>query len=273
MSTVPAKSCRRVVVTGASGRIGRFLVPALIDADFEVSALDIVAPQEPDPRARHLVADMTNREELRRLLIGHDALVHLAANPLAQEWSEVEPANITGAVSVLETAGELGLDKLIFASSIHVCGYARQDDHFHSNMPVRPDGPYGVSKAFGEAVARYVHERFGPSVFVLRIGTCRARPLTIRERTTWISPPDLVRLVLACLNQRPAAQSYRTLWAFSANRNAHIDRSDWDAIGYQPGDDAENYLDGLTDPEAGTVAEGRIGGRFIKAARKQGDDS
>lgn len=271
MSALPAKPCRRVLVTGASGRIGRFLVPALIDAGFEVSALDIVVAQEPDPRARYLSADVTNREELRRLLVGHDAVIHLAANPLAQEWSEVEPANITGAVSVLETAGELGLDKLIFASSLHVCGYATLGDHFHANMPVRPDGPYGVSKAFGEAVARYVHERFGPSVFVLRIGTCRARPLTIRERTTWISPADLVRLVRACLS--PTAKGYRMLWAFSANRHARIDRSEWGAIGYQPSDDAENYLDELTDPESGTVAEGRIGGRFIKAARKQGEDS
>ena len=133
MRALPAKPCRRVLVTGASGRIGRFLVPALIDASYEVSALDIVAPQQPDPRARNLVADMTNREEFRRLLVGHDAVIHLAANPLAQEWSEVEPANITGAVSVLETAGELGLDKLIFASSLHVCGYATLGDHFHAN--------------------------------------------------------------------------------------------------------------------------------------------
>lgn len=271
MTTPAAKPCRRILVTGSSGRIGRFLVPALIEANFDVSALDIVEPQEPDPRARHLVADITNREELRHLMAGHDALIHLAANPLAQEWDEIQPANIAGAVSVLETAGEVGVNKLIFASSLHVCGYAGREDHFHSSMPVRPDGPYGVSKAFGEAVARYVHERFGPSVFVLRIGTCRAHPLTIRERTTWISPADLVRLVVACLS--PTASGFRTLWAFSANRHAHIDRDDWDAIEYRPRDDAEDYLNELTDPEAGTAAEGRIGGRFIKAANKQGDRS
>jgi uronate dehydrogenase len=271
MSTAATKTCRRVLVTGASGRIGRFLVSALLDANFEVSALDIVAAPDADPRARHLLLDMNDREQIRTALAGHDALIHLAANPLAQEWSEVEAANITGAVSVLEAAGELGIGKLIFASSIHICGYAKLDDHFHAGMALCPDGPYGVSKAFGEAVARHVHERFGPDVVVLRIGTCRAKPLTLRERTTWISPDDFVRLVLACL--QPAVTGYRMLWAFSGNSFANIDRTDWNAIGYRPRDNADNYLAELTNPEAGTPGEGRIGGRFIKAARSRGNDS
>lgn len=265
MTTPASRVCRRILITGASGRIGRFLVPTLIDTGFDVTALDAVAPPDPDPRAHHVVADITQRETIQHLLAGHDALIHLAARPTAQEWSEVEAANIRGAVSVLEAAGENGLQKLIFTSSIHVCGYAHVEDRFDQKTPLRPDGPYGVSKAFGEAVARYVHERFGTSVFVLRVGTCRARPLTMRERTTWISPADFIRLVRACLD--PAATGYRMLWAFSANRNAHIDRRDWDAIGYRPCDDADDHLSGLSDPEAGTPGQGRIGGRFVKAPR------
>lgn len=269
--TAPASHpCRRILVTGASGRIGRFLVPALIDAGLEVTALDLLESSDRDPGAHHVIADITDRHAVQRGLAGHDAVIHLAANPLAQEWSEVEATNMRGTVSVLEAAGELGLRTLIFASSIHICGYARLQDRFDQSTPLRPDGPYGVSKAFGEAVARHVHERFGTSVFVLRIGTCRVRPLTMRERTTWISPGDFSRLVLACLN--PAASGYRMLWAFSANRNANIDRTDWEAIGYQPRDDADDYLPELSDPEAGTPGQGRIGGRFIKAAREQGDD-
>jgi uncharacterized protein YbjT (DUF2867 family) len=265
VTTPAARVCRRILVTGASGRIGRFLVPALIDAGFEITAVDVVGSPEADPRAHHIVADVTHRETIQHLLAGHDALIHLAANPNAQAWSEIEAINLSGAVSVLEAAGEHGLEKLIFTSSIHVCGYAHVEDRFDRNTPLRPDGPYGVSKVFGEAVARYVHERFGTSVFVLRVGTCRARPLTMRERTTWISPADFVRLVLACLE--PSARGYHMLWAFSANRNAHIDRTDWDAIGYRPRDDADAYLSELSDPESGTPGQGRIGGRFVKAPR------
>jgi len=265
MSMVTNEVRRRVLVTGANGRIGRFLVPALLDANFDVTALDIVASPDADVRARHLRVDMNDREEIRRALTGQDVLIHLAANPLAQEWSEVGVANITGAVSVMEAAGEIGVGKLIFASSIHICGYAKVGDRFHANTPLSPDGPYGVSKAFGEAVARHVHERFGSDVVVLRIGTCRPKPLTLRERTTWIRPDDFSRLVLACL--KADVTGCRMLWGFSANSFANIDRTDWHAVGYRPQDDTERYFGELTDPEAGTPGEGRIGGRFIKAAR------
>ena len=265
MTTPASRVCLRILITGARGRIGRFLVPALVDAGFEVTAVDTVTSPDADPGAHHVVADITHRETIQHLLAGHDALIHLAAHPTAQTWGEIEAANIRGAVSALEAAGENGLGKLIFTSSIHVCGYAHVEDRFDQNTPLRPDGPYGVSKVFGEAVARHVHERFGTSVFVLRVGTCRPRPLTMRERTTWISPADFVRLVLACLE--PAASGYRMLWAFSTNRNANIDRSDWATIGYRPCDDADDYLSELSDPEAGTPGQGRIGGRFVKGPR------
>ena len=55
-----------------------------------------------------------------------------------------------------------------------------------ADAPIRPDGPYGIGKAFGEAAARYYAEEFGLSVICLRIGTVNAReparePAAVRD--------------------------------------------------------------------------------------------
>lgn len=253
---------QRVLVTGASGRIGSMLIPALAQVGHEVTALDRTAPAIPVDNVRHVIGDITDSALMANLSAGQDALVHLAAHPTALDWTDIYLPNIIGAATVIEAAAAARVARLIVASSIHIAGHTPADARFDPTLPIRPDSPYGVSKAFAEATLRYAHERYGCAAFALRIGTCRARPLTTRERTTWLAPADFNRLVEACL--RHVDGGYHMLWGFSNNRTLDIDRTAWDAIGYAPVEDAENYREGFADVDAGTPGAGLIGGRFVQ---------
>lgn len=58
--------------------------------------------------------------------------------------------------------------------------------------PVKPDGLYGVSKCFGEAMASMYHSKFGQETALVRIGSCLEKPRDRRMMSTWLSPDDFV---------------------------------------------------------------------------------
>lgn len=114
------------------------------------------------------------------------------------------------------------------------------------DMPIRPDGPYGVGKAFGEAAGRYYSDVHGLSVICLRIGTLNreSRPTTIRHFATLLTHGDLVRLVRACLTA-PADLRYAIFYGVSDNKWRFWDISNArELAGYAPQDDAERWREG-----------------------------
>ena len=66
-------------------------------------------------------------------------------------------------------------------------------------VPVRPDGHYGLSKAFGENLAQFYFDRYGIETVSLRIGSSFPEPKDRRMLATWLSYDDLERLVVAGL--------------------------------------------------------------------------
>ena len=89
------------------------------------------------------------------LLQGVDAVVHLGGVSTEQAWSPILQANIIGAYNLYEAARKHSVKRVVFASSNHVTGFYRQDEVVGINDPARPDGLYGVSKAFGEDLSRF----------------------------------------------------------------------------------------------------------------------
>lgn len=197
-------------MTGADGRIGGILRRGLSDrfAPRWLSSSD---------------ADVTNLGALERVLAGADAVVHLAAEADAYAtWDEVLPANVIGAYHVFEAARSAGVGRVVFASSNHAMGmYMWDDDQFAGatptqvtvDAPLRPDGLYGVSKAWGEALGRLYAERHGIAVVCLRIGwvtgdgrppagtRMRREPPAVARRALgmWLSDRDCVALIEAAL--------------------------------------------------------------------------
>lgn len=227
----------RVLVTGAAGRIGRTLAAGLTGHRLRLT--DLAAPEERPADAEFVAADLTEPGSAAALVEGMDAVIHMAGHPNSRDWAVVERLNVGVTRTLLEAAAAAGVRRAIVASSVHVAGHYPGDARLTEAMPLRPDGPYGLSKAANELTLRYLCERHGITGFALRICAFQPRPVDARQLRLWLSPADMVRLAAACLTADVAG--YRAVWGLSNNARADVDRAGWDAIGYRPRDDAEQH--------------------------------
>ena len=248
---------RRVVVTGAAGRLGSILLPSLA-ARYEVVGVD----RKRVGAAPFRRASVSRLRSLVRLLQPGDVVVHLAADHRVRApWKSVAKNNIAGTRNVLEAARLVGASRVIFASSNAVTAGHETDEPWASLvagrydgldpsalpqittvMPVRPTGPYALSKVFGEAACRYYSDTFGLSTICLRIGSVAAddRPHKPREFATLLSHRDLVELIVRSI-EAPDDVRFALLYGVSANTWRFYDLSDASTIGFEPVDDAEKW--------------------------------
>jgi uronate dehydrogenase len=239
----------RILITGARGRIGSVLRPALREglAELRLSDLDevedLVAPETSVP------ADLTDYDAVARAVEGVDAVVHLGAVPDEAPFDVLAGPNLHGTFHVFEACRRAGVRRIVYASSNHATGMYPVGEPLDGRVVPRPDGLYGASKVFGEALGRMYAERFGLRVVCLRIGSFRERPGEERELSTWLSHGDAVRLVRAALT---ADVGFAIVYGASANT-----RRWWPPdteIGFVPVDDAEAFADGL--PASSYVHQG-----------------
>jgi len=153
----------RILITGASGTVGSAIIDQLGDREeYEFTCLD----REDHPDRETVIADVTDLDDLRGHFEDHDAVIHLAAAvDLSGSWEKILDVNIKGTYNVLQAAAEVGVEKFVFASSIHTVGMyevERQPEIYDPDYdlsvthedPVRPDSFYGLSKVFGETAGR-----------------------------------------------------------------------------------------------------------------------
>lgn len=247
---------KKVLITGAAGRIGRTLRTAFMGKyALRLMYNNTVFPAEGDGEV--VIADIGDFESILQATRGVDAVVHLALAG-RKEWSDWERArfNMVGTYNVFEAARLCGVRKIVFASTNHVTGFTEkmmkngemvlrpiQDRYAGPETLPRPDSLYGVGKAFGEALARYYVDRFGMSIICLRIGSFLGKdppgPLKGRVLSTWISNRDMAQLVWRSIEtDLPFGVFYgisdntRKYWEISNARKL---------LGYSPVDDAERY--------------------------------
>src|SRR5688572_1333763 len=115
----------RVAVTGAAGRLGRRVVARAVLAGHEVVAVDLPGAAEPPPEAgvEWRAADITDLEQVRAVLDGAHAVVHLGAltHPRYPE-PDVHRTNVDGTHHVLVAAEEHGVGTVCLASSVNAIG-------------------------------------------------------------------------------------------------------------------------------------------------------
>ncbi|HZE49143.1 MAG TPA: NAD(P)-dependent oxidoreductase [Jatrophihabitantaceae bacterium] len=225
-----------VLLTGAAGRIGTMLRERLPDYGVALRLFDR------EPLAGGIVGDVADAAALDEAFTGElDAVVHLAGQPTEAPWTRVREDNIEGAYQLFEAARRHGVGRVVYASSNHAVGFtARGFEDLPADTQPRPDTLYGVSKVFGEALARYYVERYGLQVACLRIGTCSTTPPDYRSLATWLSPDDCARLVHAALIAPDL--TYALVWGVSANTRRWWSLDAGRAIGYEPLDDADSYI-------------------------------
>lgn len=228
-----------VAITGAAGGIGSVLRAGLSRADFRVRALDIVpvagCSTDDDIRLVDLRDAVATQEALR----GVDAVVHLAACAAEAAFAEIHQSNVLTTYNVYEAARHLGINRVVFASSVHVSGFYPWARPTSPSDPPRPDTYYALSKLYGEGLGSMYADRYGLEVVNLRIVGFSPDPTEPAFLWGWLSPDDTVRLVTAALT----ADSVHVVTCYGLSRNTRRFYTDdgWAQLGYDPQDDAEQF--------------------------------
>lgn len=240
----------RILITGINGTIGRILRTALQD-DHDLYGLDRVSPLS-DRISSANIAEYGQVAYVVQQFSPLDCIIHLAADPnVNASWESVLVANIIGTRNVFEAAREFQVRRVIFASSSHVTGaYEGFEPNLHLHTqheppkistqdPIRPDSDYGMSKAFGETVARYYCARWGIESICLRIGAVLSNDdptSNAHLRKVWLSHRDLVQLIEKSLM---ANITFGIYYGISNNKGAFWDMNNARTeLGYEPLDDA-----------------------------------
>ena len=229
----------RLLLTGAAGNLGRELRPRLARYGHSLRLSDRSDMGEAGPGEEIMLADLADQAAVLTLVAGVDAIVHLGGVSTEQPWEPILAGNIVGMVNLYEAARRNGVKRIVFASSNHVTGFYRQDEVINSRDPVRPDGFYGLSKAFGENLAQLYWDRYGLETVSLRIGSSFAEPIDRRMLATWMSFDDLERLVVAALSAPVVGHSI--IYGLSDNRIRWWDNRHAQHIGYRPQDSSEPF--------------------------------
>jgi uronate dehydrogenase len=198
-----------ILLTGAAGVLGRWLRPRLVEKYGRLRVSDKADPAPLHKGEEGIVADISNFEQVSRAVAGSGAIIHFGAYSIEAKWETILPATIIGTYNVYEAARLHGVKRVIFASSNHAIGFHEVTKKLDASSLQKPDGYYGVSKAFGENMGSLYVDKFDMQVACLRIGSALPEPKDPRHLSTWLSYPDLFRLVTACLDAKVPEVDYR----------------------------------------------------------------
>ena len=255
----------KVALSGASGNVGRILRVELQKRGIDLRSAGGRTPLEPlHPGEDVMHGDLNDPANVDRLLTGMDVLVHMAGTSVERPLPEVVQNNLIGLHQIYEGARRHKVRRIIFASSNHAFGMYSVDEKLRLDAPVRPDGFYGLSKVWGEAMARMYWDKHGIEGISLRIGTTMGRPPeNLRQLSTWMGTEDLVQLIMRSIEAKDVG--YAAVWGISANTRSYYDLSEGNAIGYEPTENAEKWAEEILkqpnplDP----VAQRCQGGQFV----------
>ncbi|MEV4538161.1 NAD(P)-dependent oxidoreductase [Asanoa sp. NPDC049518] len=246
---------RRVLITGGAGRIGGLLKTRLA-GDYAVRSFD-VAVQEPMPGVEAVRGVIGDLDALVEACAGVDVLIHLAGIPVEALWEDLVRVNLDGTRTVLEAARLAGVPKVVLASSIHASGFqSPTTTPLPASSAPRPDTYYGWTKAAMESLGSLYSDRYGLTVFAVRIGAFQETPWSEVDVPIWLSPDDCVRLMRALVDT--PVTGFRVVWGVSANATGWLEL---DAeVGYTPADDSATVAHLAAPSDA--AAHAHLGGVF-----------
>lgn len=236
---------RYILITGACGNIGRKLRAAW-DEVYDLVLLDVAAgPDDPEV----LWADLSVLDDD---WITHfhnvDTVIHLAGNPNEfSTWEQLQSPNLDVLSNVFHAAALAGVERLIFASSNHVMGDYRDfgDMPITTELPPRPDSPYGGTKLMGERLGQSLARAFDLSFVALRLGWIQHGenlPETLPDewaRAMWLSNGDLVRLFECAVEADLEDRTFLVANGMSGNSGMRWDLTPTaEILGFVPEDDA-----------------------------------
>ena len=229
----------RLLLTGAAGGLGKVLRPRLSAMSDVLRVSDVADLGNAAAHEELMRCDLGDHEAMLALLDGVDAVVHLGGMSTDGPFEPILNANIRGAYNLYEGARINGVRRILFASSNHVVGFHRQTDRLDATAAMRPDGNYGVSKAFGESLSRFYFDRYGIETVCMRIGSSFPKSIDHRMMSTWLSFDDLTELI-RCALFAPAV-GHTIVYAASDNTPSWWDNRYATHLGWTPRDSSEPF--------------------------------
>ena len=274
---------RKIVLTGASGRLGTILRPALsamcdtlVSADIEPLQSDTLANET------YVRTDVADYNQVAALMGGVEMVVHFGAIVDEGPFEVLLGPNFIGSYNVWESAQKAGARRIVYASSIHAVGMHPRQSMIGIDAEHRPDTFYGLAKCFTEDLGRMYWEKRGLESVHLRILSC-APVKNARALGTWLSDGDLVHLVERAIDT--PTTGFSIVYGVSNNDRCPVDNTAASYLGYRPKDNAEQFAneifaqDAKGDPTdvAQMVHGGPFGsvplGKGGATAAAKGDDS
>ncbi|MFT6223685.1 MAG: uronate dehydrogenase [Paracoccaceae bacterium] len=232
---------KKIVLTGAAGRLGSYLREPLSQMADTLISTDIVDDFGTlYPGEQYVYADLTDYPALHKLLEGADMVVHFGALCDEAPFEQILGPNIVGAYNIWEAAYQTGVRRVVYASSIHAVGMHAKTDFIGTDAPHRPDTFYGLAKCFAEDLASLYWDKRQVESVCLRILSC-AQVNNARALGSWLSYDDLIRLVRSAITT--PVTGFSIVYGVSANDRAPVDNARASFLGYRPQDNAEQFAD------------------------------
>ncbi len=223
----------RVLVTGATGFIGRHMCPALraFGHDVSIAIRRKDFPDMPGAAAIHVVTDIGPETAWTEALTGAEAVVHLAARAhvtkeaASDSGAEYQQVNAEGTASLAAAAATAGVRRFVFLSSSKAVGESTEDRPFRESDFPKPEDAYGISKWDGEKALLDIASQSGLETVILRpplvygpgvkgnflslLKLCLLAPplpfSAVNNRRSFIYVGNLVDATVRCLDAEEAA--------------------------------------------------------------------
>ncbi len=207
---------RRVLITGAAGRIGSATTAFLTGKGISVTALSLAAPFPPEAD-RTVIGDATSPADVAAALDDADAVVHLAAipHPALDTPYNVYRTNVTATFNVLAEAGSRGVTRAVIASSINALGVPMNRHRImpayfpiDEDLPIDLEDAYSLSKFSDEVTSTMAWRRWGIDVVAFRFPLVNGQQMLREVASTWAADPTrAVREGWGYLDSRDAARA------------------------------------------------------------------
>ena len=256
----------RILITGAEGNLGRELRRGLTNLADHIRINDRIEMTNVTAKEEPVVAELGDLDAVLEMTRDVDAIVHFGGAPMEMAFETILNDTIRGTYHVYEAARRNGVKRIIYASSVHAIGFYPLEHHIDANAPPRPDGLYGVSKAYVEALSRLYWDKWGIETFCLRIFSSFEEPADRRHLWSFLTFDDLVRYVSAALTAPRVGHTIG--FGLSDNTVKPVDDRLAAHIGYVPKDSAEPHrarIEAATEPSDPTALQyARLGGFIVE---------
>jgi uronate dehydrogenase len=232
----------KIALSGASGQLGTVLRKALLGRGYDLRSAGgskALAPIVEGEDVMH--GDLRDPAVVDQLLAGVDVLIHMAGTSVERPLPEIIDNNLRGLVEVYEGARRNNVRRILFASSNHAIGMYPVEDKLDLDCEFRPDGFYGLSKMWGEGIARMYWDKHGIESVCVRIGSCIEKPTEFRHLSTWLAQEDLLQIVERTVDAPEIG--YIVVWGVSANTRSYWNNDGAARLGYRSQHNAEDFAD------------------------------